>query len=525
MKIKTICILSLTCILLAAFPITAFAASKAAKTYDKAQDALVDGEYKKAVELFESISTYEDAAQCALYAKSLWYGSENKYDDALKTLAFLGDFKDSAQLTNYYSICKLSTSTRLSDLFDAAEQFDAISAYRDSAVRADQCRQRLYIEGEYRLSVKDYDIARWIFGELKGYKDSAERIDDVKAAENGDAYIQAEGLLEQGKYDEAEILFRDLGDFRDSQNRVLEIVEIKNSTAYSQAEALLASGNYDEAVKAFKALADYKDSAQRVEEVYETQKAEAYSKAEALLTAGDYDAAYFAFSQLRGYKDVNDLLKTDERLIAVWRKKCETVGNIVTFGTYEQDNNTSNGKEEIEWIVLANEGNQSLLISRYLLDYQPYNTEYEKVTWETCTLRTWLHSTFLNTAFSSAEQKAILNTSVDNSVSQGNSEWSTSDDTTTTDQIFLLSYAEAEEYFTTFRTRKCECTQYVKALEAYTNDGGNCSWWLRSPGGSKIGGSAAYVASNGALGSYYDVSLTGIAVRPVFWINLESVIF
>ena len=42
----------------------------------------------------------------------------------------------------------------------------------------------------------------------------------------------------------------------------------------------------------------------------------------------------------------------------------KTVGSIVTFGAYEQDDDTSNGKEDIEWFVLANEGNRSLLISR-----------------------------------------------------------------------------------------------------------------------------------------------------------------
>jgi hypothetical protein len=32
------------------------------------------------------------------------------------------------------------------------------------------------------------------------------------------------------------------------------------------------------------------------------------------------------------------------------------VGSEIEFGSYEQDNNNSNGKENIEWVVLAAEG-------------------------------------------------------------------------------------------------------------------------------------------------------------------------
>lgn len=130
------------------------------------------------------------------------------------------------------------------------------------------------------------------------------------------------------------------------------------------------------------------------------------------------------------YKDVDTLAR--EAKLAAFKE----VGSTVPFGAYEQDN-TSNGKETIEWLVLANEGNRSLLISQYALDCQQYNPDYwEDVTWETCSPRTWLNSTFLNAAFTADEQEAILKTSVDNSKSQSNSNWSTSGGNNTTDQIF-----------------------------------------------------------------------------------------
>ena len=126
----------------------------------------------------------------------------------------------------------------------------------------------------------------------------------------------------------------------------------------------------------------------------------------------------------------------------------------------------------------------------------------------------------MNIAFTANEQKAILQTSVDNSESQGNSAWSTIGGNNTTDQIFLLSYTEAGKYFDSDSDRICKPTAYTKAQGAYTNDRGNCWWWLRSPGHYR--NLAATVLTGGSLG--YDAYVNGDigAVRPAFWINLEA---
>lgn len=42
------------------------------------------------------------------------------------------------------------------------------------------------------------------------------------------------------------------------------------------------------------------------------------------------------------------------------------IGDIVTYGNYEQDGFYSNGEETIEWIVIARDrDNHALLLSRY----------------------------------------------------------------------------------------------------------------------------------------------------------------
>lgn len=64
------------------------------------------------------------------------------------------------------------------------------------------------------------------------------------------------------------------------------------------------------------------------------------------------------------------------------------VGDIVTFGHYEQDNDTTNGKEPIAWRVLdKNDEGQYLIISEKVLDVQPYNTTNLFITFEKSTIR------------------------------------------------------------------------------------------------------------------------------------------
>ena len=213
------------------------------------------------------------------------------------------------------------------------------------------------------------------------------------------------------------------------------------------------------------------------------------------------------------------------------------LGTIVVFGTYEKDNNISNGAEPIEWIVLDVQGKKALLISKYGLDVHAYHTDYTYVTWETCELRSWLNGTFMNTAFSATEQSAILMTAVDNSDGQNNSKWHASGGNNTNDRLFLLSFAEAGKYMSNYPgkqspnsvDRKCAPTDYALSRGADTFDREKTEgrdsglWWLRSPGEDQD--DAAVVLYDGELDVCSYVNSEDICVRPAFWLNLESGIF
>ena len=116
----------------------------------------------------------------------------------------------------------------------------------------------------------------------------------------------------------------------------------------------------------------------------------------------------------------------------------------MVFGAYEQDGDETNGPEPIEWEVLESNANGTFLVSRYLLDAQPYNEEDENVTWESCTLRSWLNGEFMNKAFTPAEQAVIKTVNVTN---PDNPYYGTEGGNDTQDRIFLLSAEEVISHY------------------------------------------------------------------------------
>ncbi len=201
-----------------------------------------------------------------------------------------------------------------------------------------------------------------------------------------------------------------------------------------------------------------------------------------------------------------------------------SVNDILTFGRYEQDGIRGNGAEDIEWLVLDVQGNKALLLSRYALDAQPYNSAYGKTTWEACTLRSWLNSTFFDAAFTAEEKASILVTEVDNGASQNNSEWHTKGCNNTEDMVFLLSYNDTDRYFDDRDARICTPTNYAVSMGADTrtlDDGVTDAawWWLRSPGENET--QASFVNFDGtrytnAVGNGY------LSVRPAIWVEIAD---
>lgn len=273
-----------------------------------------------------------------------------------------------------------------------------------------------------------------------------------------------------------------------------------DASDYNKAMSLYEAGEYEAAIAAFEALADYKDSAEMKTECI-------YSNAIALMDAGNIVEAYDTFTALNGYKDSVEKAESiyDQYLTATL--KAAKVGDIITFGSYEN--------EKIDWYVLEKTEDRVFVISQYFVDVQCYDEvaihEYS-VWWEDCTLRTWLNKTFLNTAFTETEKSRIptvkIGTVEGYVVGYNGLE---SYGSLLEERVYLLSNEEVEKY------------PYEMIADSDPSDyHWSRSWWLRGSAGvdsEKI--SYAWYVEDGTCivdnGKVNDPR----CVRPVLWITIE----
>lgn len=119
------------------------------------------------------------------------------------------------------------------------------------------------------------------------------------------------------------------------------------------------------------------------------------------------------------------------------------VGDYIKFGKYEQNNNTLE-KEDIEWQILEVSEDRILVVSRYALDCKKYHEVDEYITWEGCTLRSWLNNEFLNEAFTDEEKARIP---LVTNINENNTIQNADGGNATEDYVFCLSVGQTEKLF------------------------------------------------------------------------------
>ncbi|MBQ3072558.1 MAG: TIR domain-containing protein [Oscillospiraceae bacterium] len=433
----------------------------------------------------------------------------------------------------------------------AASEFRHVPGYRDADAlakqcdeKAEECRKDAIYSRACASMVGEIDPSCYekAIGQLKtipGWKDAEEKIalckqkiEEIKAREEADR-LEKERLAEIARKEAAERAKKAKKIAMITTAIVCAIVAfvivlntvIIPNVQYGNAISLMDEGKYTEAISAFEALNGYKDSVHKIDECNTAILDGKYNDAIALMNTGNYDEAYCIFKELGNYKDAEDKI-TDARMgMTEEQLKTIKVGSYITFGAYEQDNNTSNGKENIEWLVLEKQDDKTLVISKEVLDFKPHRTSYRDVTWESSELRNWLNTNFINTAFSAEEKKLIPTVTVP---ADKNPEYNTDPGNATQDRVFLLSIAEANKYFSSSSARRCKPSAYVVALETYGYiENEPCPWWLRSPGSYQS--RVAYVDEDGdvydddgVIVFHADPGSGPKGVRPALWIDLNA---
>jgi len=177
-----------------------------------------------------------------------------------------------------------------------------------------------------------------------------------------------------------------------------------------------------------------------------------------------------------------------------------------------------------DWLVLDvdKQNNRVLLITKDIIDQQPYNERGKSTTWAECSLRKFLNNQFKENC-STEDWNRIHATEAKN---PDNPWFGTKGGNDTEDKVFLLSLEETRQYLGLDETKLLNrpkdawwiSDENNKRRVAKFNNSGSW-WWLRSPGGTQ--GGAAGVGDEGRVGLFgYSVSREAGGVRPALWLNL-----
>ena len=425
-----------------------------------------------------------------------------------------------AHIIYHNAVRKMNSADSESAYKSAADTFATIPGFKDADTLFEQCLEKA------RVHKKKIDIiAKALLSNPASYKQREEQIrDSIKSLEK--AVVEFPQAIEKISLNketvkslkERRLTLLDersrLGIFKGKEKRVIdgELTEIDRKIFQSEAETT----ELEQKIREYK-----------TEENIKSELKKKQIELDGIISKQNLNSED-SMSFECAMSEINNNSRIREEVFSLYPKlktHLTEVGKTFFFGKYEQNYNTSNVKEDIEWIVLAKENGRALLISKYALDGKAYNTSCTNVTWEICTLRKWLNNDFINSAFTTYEKTMISTVTVS---ADKNPKYRTYPGDTTTDKVFLLSITEAEKYFTSDNARKCAPTAYAKAQGAWASDDdktasgeATCGWWLRSPGYTQESAAIVNFVGDVNEGGHYVIN-DRVAVRPALWIDLNS---
>lgn len=234
---------------------------------------------------------------------------------------------------------------------------------------------------------------------------------------------------------------------------------------------------------------------------------------------GQYIKAYEIMQGSSMSQDKKDALMKKNSGLAL----CEP-GQVVTFGKYEQDGKTSNGAEDVEWIVLdviKEDGfSRALLLSKNILGSSGgWGT---KTTYADSDLHSWCDTTFFNAFAMNVEgtREKVLKVSISTPDS--------SDGNDSGPDVVAQAYAPSKQEIETYLTG--DLAQYIKAgATAYGKKGGvtavgkdmEASYYVRNIG-TKDGDDqfAAGYTKDGEFKEGFSMSGAAIGSRVCINVNL-----
>ncbi|MDD3410927.1 MAG: hypothetical protein PHY12_08985, partial [Eubacteriales bacterium] len=208
-----------------------------------------------------------------------------QYEQAKAAFAEMPGYGDADALLlqcDYRAAAELAQQNTAESLQKAAEAFDALGGYEDSAAQAQKAR---YALGERALESRDYESAAEVFQGLGDYEDSAARLNEA-------TYLQADALMAAESYTAAKVLYEGLGGYRDAAAKALEC-------SLAQGRAALEAGDYEQAATLLEAAGTAEGAAELLGQA-------CYQQAELLAQGGDYENAGQWYLRAGNYQNAVD---------------------------------------------------------------------------------------------------------------------------------------------------------------------------------------------------------------------------
>ena len=233
--------------------------------------------------------------------------------------------------------------------------------------------------------------------------------------------------------------------------------------------------------------------------------------------------------------------------------ECEINGSRYLRAFSPGENGTQNARyfacEPLLWRVLEVRDGTALLLSHAAVECEPFQADCRDISWENCTLRSWLNGygsganasgkdysgaggSFLSRAFSAEEQEAILAASVRN---EKNYYFGMDSGAPTEDRIFLLAESELFIHDSSAihgfsrrddvadRAKQFRPTDYAawKGVWKESDERGNVFWMTRTTGYTRDNvvyvDESGYMYNRGIL-----VTCADAAVIPALVLDLDS---
>ncbi|MBP3656569.1 MAG: WG repeat-containing protein [Clostridia bacterium] len=302
-------------------------------------------EYAAAADHYELLGDFSDAADRAAACREALFAlaeaalAEARYEDAAKLYGYQGEYKDGGKLAAYALAMKQEAAAKEDPVqyAAAADRYETLGDFRDSADRAAACRETLFALAEAALAEARYEDAAAYYSSQPGYNTADKQVEYVSALA-----LQAKSEANAALYLDAAAAFDAMDGFRDSAERA----DACRSAYYDAAAAMVDAGEYAAASTRLALLGDYGDAPKLIEYCNARQmlnstalsqalpvltalgdfrdapalladaKADLYEKGKEIFEDGDYAAAAATLRLVDGYEDASAFASYAEGLVA-----------------------------------------------------------------------------------------------------------------------------------------------------------------------------------------------------------------